>query len=170
LKSGGGADAVQWGLSTDFSAPGDYDGDGKFDYCVQRPGATPTSQATFFALKSGGGVTVFDWGLSNDLAVPGDYDGDGKTDFAVVREGATPDTPLIWFIFQSQTSTGRAVSWGATGSDLTVQNDYDGDGMTDIAVWRDSTGTFFIIRSSGGVGVFNWGTSNDFPVAGYDTH
>jgi hypothetical protein len=54
----GGFTAAQWGLSTDYAAPGDYDGDGKFDLTVQRPGATPTSQAVFYSLRStDGGLT-----------------------------------------------------------------------------------------------------------------
>jgi hypothetical protein len=170
LKSTGGVDATQWGISTDFTAPGDYDGDGKFDYTVQRPGATATSQATFWVLKSSGGFIQFDWGISSDLAVPGDYDGDGTTDFAVVREEPANNNNLVWYIFRSQSSTGVGIPFGAIGDDLTVQNDYDGDGKTDIAVWRNSDGNFYIINSSGGFTVTHWGTANDFPVAGYDTH
>src|SRR5207253_9445971 len=101
-SSDGGFSGVQFGNATDFSAPGDYDGDGKFDYAVQRPGGTPTSQSTFYILRSAdGGLTVTAWGVSNDLVVPGDYDGDGKTDIAVVREGSTANSNLVWYILQS---------------------------------------------------------------------
>lgn len=170
VKSAGGIDAVQWGSSTDFTAPGDYDGDGKFDYTIQRPGSTATSQATFWVLNSSGGVTMFDWGVSSDLAVPGDYDGDGKTDFAVVREEPASNNQLAWYIFNSGSNTGVRVGWGAIGDDLNVQNDYDGDGKTDIGVWRNSDGNFYIVGSSAGVMVTHWGTANDFPIAAYDTH
>jgi hypothetical protein len=52
-----------------------------------------------------------------------------------------------------------------------VQNDYDGDGKTDIAIWRDSDGMFWWRRSSDGViNVLQWGSPNDYPVASYDTH
>lgn len=170
VKSTGGIDATQWGLSTDFATPGDYDGDGKFDYTIQRPGATLQGQATYFVLKSTGGVETFDFGITSDLAVPGDYDGDGITDFAIVREQAVPNNNLVWYIFQSSTSTTIAVPWGDIGDDLCVQNDYDGDGKTDIAIWRASTGTFFIIQSTGGVNATQWGASGDFPVAAFDTH
>jgi spore coat protein A, manganese oxidase len=109
--------------------------------------------------------------LSNDLVAPGDYDGDGKTDIAVIREGATPDANLVWFILQSSNGSVRAVSFGLSGSDLNVQNDYDGDGRTDIAVWRDTNGVFFVLNSSNGsVRALQWGTSGDFPIASYDTH
>ena len=109
--------------------------------------------------------------MSNDLVVPGDYDGDGKTDPAVVREGATPTSNLVWYYLKSTDGTLGAVSFGITGSDLTAQNDYDGDGKCDVAVWRDSDGSFYILRSSNNtLSVVQWGTANDFPVAAYDTH
>lgn len=166
-----GYHAVQFGAATDFVAPGDYDGDGKFDLAVQRPGATPTSSATWFIALSSGGFNIFQFGFSSDLIVPGDYDGDGKTDVAVVREGSTPQSPLVWFILQSSNGQALAVQWGVTGTDLTVQNDYDGDGKTDIAVWRNSNGTYYIRNSTtGNMSVFQWGSPSDFPIAGYDTH
>jgi len=167
----GNPNITQWGASTDFLAPGDYDGDGKFDYCVQRPGATLTAPATFFALESSGAIAIAEWGQGNDSVVPGDYDGDGKTDLAVVRDGATTADPITWFIYNSGSGTVTSVQWGLTGDDLTTQNDYDGDGRTDIAIWRNSTGTFFIFRSlDGQVSVVSWGADSDVPVAGYDTH
>jgi hypothetical protein len=109
--------------------------------------------------------------LSNDLVVPGDYDGDGKTDISVVREGTTSTSNLVWYILRSSDSGLTAVSFGITGTDLTVQNDYDGDNKTDIAIWRNSNGTFFVLRSTDGVLTSaQWGLPNDFPVAAYDTH
>jgi hypothetical protein len=60
--------------------------------------------------------------------------------------------------------------WGNTKTDLLCQNDYDGDSRTDIAVYRDTTGQFFVLNSSGGFQAVTWGGPNDFPVAGYDVH
>lgn len=170
-SSDGGFVAQQFGLSTDYTAPGDFDGDGKFDFSVQRPGTTPTSQSTFYAQLSGGGFQIENWGWANDLVVPGDYDGDGKTDIAVVREGSTSDSNLVWYIRRSTDGGLTAVTFGLTASDLNTQNDYDGDGKTDLSIWRNTDGKFYTLRSSDGVlEVTQWGSPNDFPVSTYDTH
>jgi hypothetical protein len=60
--------------------------------------------------------------------------------------------------------------WGLPG-DVPVPADYDGDGRTDAAVWRPSTGEWWVLNSaSGGADQTTvWGTSTDIPLPGdYD--
>ena len=57
-------------------------------------------------------------------------------------------------------------------TDTPVPGDYDGDGATDVAIFRPSTGTWWILQSSTNYttyGSHQWGEATDIPVPGdYD--
>ena len=55
-------------------------------------------------------------------------------------------------------------------TDKPVQGDYWGDGRADVAIFRPSTGEWFILRSeNGSFYSFPFGTVGDLPAAGdYD--
>jgi hypothetical protein len=61
--------------------------------------------------------------------------------------------------------------WGY-GSDVPVPGDFDGDGQTDISIYRPGDGTWWILTSSSGFSnysVYQWGLDGDTPVpADYD--
>ena len=57
-----------------------------------------------------------------------------------------------------------STEWG-TGGDVPAPRDYDGDGRADIAVFRPSTGEWFIINSTNGaVTQQPFGARGDLPV------
>ena len=155
-----------WGVNGDIPVPGDYDGDGISDLTVYRP-----ATGVWFIRQSTTNFTTsvsVQWGLGADIPVPSDYDGDGKTDLAVFRPGTA-----TWFIKQSTTGYTTSVSfqWGLPGdspipngpivyamaaarrgvsalANLVRASDFDGDGQSDLTVYRPSTGTWFSLRSS----------------------
>ena len=60
---------------------------------------------------------------------------------------------------------------GAPCGDIPVPGDYDGDGKNDVAVYRKSTGDWFIRFAAGGSAWHQWGAPwlDDLPVpADYD--
>ena len=99
--------------------------------------------------------------LRNKIA---DFDGDGKTDLSDVEQD-TPPAGYSWSIQLSSDLSYRYSGWGS-GSDKLVNGDFDGDGKADIAIWRDSNGSWYIKQSSGGDRVVQWGAPGDVPVAG----
>lgn len=152
-----------WGQGGDFPAPGDYDGDGKHDFVVQR-GGTPT---VFWRLYSNGTSDSVIFGNADDQIVPGDYDGDGKTDIAVAHSSGGN---YQWWYYSSQNNVGiYAATFGLDTDSLVAGGDYDGDGRADYGVWRD--GIFYYQSSATGTFmVAPWGTVGDYPVANYTVH
>jgi hypothetical protein len=160
----------------DTPAPGDYDGDGKFDLCLYRFGFTGNpSNNSFIVLRSSDGVTTYqNWGnFTTDYILPGDYDGDGKYDYCVARTGAAANSPMVWWVLKSSNGQVQAQTFGFS-ADLPTQGDYDGDARTDFAVYRNGatagSASFFWYFSSfvnNGFGT-QWGIRGDFPPATFD--
>jgi hypothetical protein len=110
------------------------------------------------------------WGLPGDIRVPGDYDGTGFTDVAVYR----PSTG-VWHILHVtgygwpgvHTGGTTVVEWGIA-TDIPVPADYDGDGKTDIAVFRPSNGVWYILQSSQNNAQIQiqFGLPGDIPIPG----
>jgi hypothetical protein len=104
---------------------------------------------------------------------PVDNDGDGRTDFSVLRFPTItpPGVAPITYWNANSTSGVQNASWGDANRDFPAPGDYDGDGKTDLALYRDgATGSgqseFWILRSSdNNVQYFAWGVSGDQAVA-----
>lgn len=65
--------------------------------------------------------------------------------------------------------SGVADAYWGLGSlgDIPVPQDYDGDGQTDLAVYRNSTGAWYVLRSSDGqMTIVQFGLPGDKPVPG----
>ena len=146
-----------WGLVGDIPVVSDYDNDNKADAAIYRP-----SEGNWYIRRStNGGATIFNWGGQiGDVPVVGDFNG-GGADYTI-RRGTT------WMTSFSGGGT-QNVDFG-TATDLLVPANYDGDTKDDIAVFRPSTGVWYIIRSSDSVIItVPWGLSGDIPVPGdYD--
>ncbi len=164
-----------WGTTGDVPAPGDFDGDGRADLGVFRPGAP----AQWWVQLSGGGfINGYLFGQTVDVPLIGNFDGDNKDDIAVYRPDGmiigAPDTSAYLWV-RSSDGNGFGVGFGRP-SDRIAPADYDGDGLIDIAVMRPTGNesgvpTWYILQSSSGytpAGVYFevWGVPSDLPVVG----
>jgi subtilisin-like proprotein convertase family protein len=181
---GGSITYVPWGFGVDtdfFPNIGDFDGDGKYDFCIQRENPLVANAGQFVLLKSSNlGTEYIDWGRSDDFIVPGDYDGDGKADFCV-RRSNTPVAGARTYFVLYRTGLSAAAQWGQSGDDSTP-GDYDADGKTDYVIWRGSatpgsTGFWVLNSGSGSVNFVPFGQcpdvvngNCDFAVAGWAVH
>ncbi|MBP9663345.1 MAG: VCBS repeat-containing protein [Pyrinomonadaceae bacterium] len=157
---------ICWGQAGDRAAPGDYDGDGKYDAVVGRD--VGGQVVIYIRNSSNGSFNAVYFGLPTDAFVPGDYDGDGRTDIGVARE--TPGGGGEFYILEADGGGTGAQPYTIGGIDpQTAQlapGDYDGDGRTDIAVWvPGSPGTYIIRKATGAFEFFPFGQTGDDVVA-----
>jgi hypothetical protein len=140
--------------------PGDFDGDGRTDFTVVRPGEyawwhTLNSQTRLY--------TTFPWGYSDqDVFLDLDLNGDTMTDHNATRTSAAASV-IDWFTLLSPDRLVSFTRWGETG-DIPSPGDFDGDGSTDPGVFRPSTGDWWLALSAGGALVEQWGLHGDTPV------
>lgn len=144
-------------LRAELLVPSDFDGDGKTDLGVFRPG----NGAWYIQHSSDSQYQESFFGLSSDIEAPADYDGDQKTDIAVFRP-----SDGMWYLLLSATGTYRAESFGMDG-DIPVPADFDREGKADLAIFRPSTGTWYIWLSYyNTLRSVQWGTNGDKPLTG----
>lgn len=134
---------VVFGVSaTDKCAVGDFNGDGKSDIAVLRSGSG--FLATWyidFSPCEGNFDARGNFGLPGDIPLGGDFNGDGIDDLCVYR----PSSGSWYVSFSSLTGypefdmplAVNGVSFGAAG-DIPFTGDFNGDGYTDMALYRSS--------------------------------
>ena len=140
------------------------------DLIVWRPG-----NGTFYWLTSSSGYDYMaqnarQWGTQalGDRPMVADMDGDGRSDLVVWR--ASTGT---WFWLTSSSGYSSSAygekQWGtAADGDVPLLGDVDGDGFSDLIVWRASSGTWFWLTSSSGynymaAGSRSWGLRRRYP-------
>lgn len=103
-----------------------------------------------------------------------DFDGDGRSDASVVRNtGGGPTGQVTWFNLPTGGGAHTITPWGIA-TDFFTPGNFDGDGKTDIAVWRSGApgaASFYILQSSTStLRVEQFGQSGDDPsvIGDYD--
>ncbi|MDQ4123693.1 MAG: VCBS repeat-containing protein [Acidobacteriota bacterium] len=156
-------------------AGADYTGDGRAEIGVIRPNLFGGD--TYLIGDSNTGAVVMGrlWGeLFTDVFMTGDYLGDNRADFAVWR-GITSFLGTgngFWYIQENGGNNRVFVQFGIPSSqeqinDIPVCGDYNGDGKSDIAVYRYTNNTFYWLNSPSlsNVGGQQFGQPGDLPVA-----
>lgn len=124
---------VLWGTASDRPVPADFDGDGKDDIAVFRPGP----QGRFYIVESRTQTArTIDFGQTgDDPSVVADYNGDNIDDVAVYRPGSGQGGQSFWYVQYRGDSYFQTVAWGQSG-DTPAPGDYDGDNRSDFVVRR----------------------------------
>lgn len=126
----------------------DFDADAKSELLLRH---VPSAHSQYVNSSDDANVSS-EFGITTDIPVTGDFDGDGYADLALRR----PSTQ-IWYVRNSSgldilthNSDGRTRKrFGTQRSDIPIVGDYDGDGISDLAVRRPSTQFWYILNSSG---------------------
>jgi hypothetical protein len=125
----------------------------------------PTPATRTWTVASAPPSTTLNWAANASV----DFDADHVTDLGALYRGRSPQDSL-WYAPGTAGAGPFQIYFGAT-TDLPVPGDYDGDGRTDAAIFRPSTGLWYGPRTGAAQIVVQMylGASGDVPVPGdYD--
>jgi PKD repeat protein len=173
---GAGADKLfALGKAGDIPVVGDWNGNGIAEIGVFRDNHTWNVDYNGNGIWDGpsGGDKIYITGKPGDIPVPGDWNGNNKTEMAVFRDNHT------WYIdyngngiWDSLLGGDKIYIMGKPG-DIPVPGDWNGDGITEMAVFRGSH-TWYIDYNGNGVWdspaggdrIYTTGQPGDLPVYG----
>jgi predicted outer membrane repeat protein len=153
-----------------FGRRADFESDGVSDIGYFRPSTGVWGILESSDLFNYSDAKYYSWGQSGDVLAAGDYDGDGRLDPTVRRPPAGGQSAAYRMLLSSTGyNYGSAITvpagWPGLG-DTPVPGDYNGDGISDPAIWRGNTGVWIIPLSPDFTfyRFFSWGASGDTPV------
>lgn len=135
------------------ATPFDFDGDGRADITVFRPGT-----GAWYSFYGSDPFTVSVFGSEGDVTVPADYDGDGITDIGIYRQSTA-----TWWYKGSLAGNTAVIQWGSVG-DIPRPSDFDGDGKADLIIYRPTNGMWYRFGSTGNVSYVAFGQAGDIPL------
>lgn len=165
----------QFNIRAAFPTPGDWNGDGKAEVAISPlvggiPELPPPPTHFIYKKASDQKAEFISVGVyPGGIPVPSDYDGDGVTDAAAYQSGGFEIGAIgVWHIKLSSNNQTRDIHFGLN-SDTPVPADYDGDGKTDLAVYRSGTWYISTNYERGEFKAIPFGLETDKPVpADYD--
>jgi hypothetical protein len=116
-------------------------------YLSPAPSGSETFASAFAGVAGGDPNGTWNLYIMDDFAIDGGSIANGWT-----------------LTFTTQSST-CSTTPGPTEPKRAVRADFDADGMTDLSIFRPSTGSWWVNRTTDGIGVRGWGINGDIPFA-----